>query len=48
MTRYSAFAIAREAMRGHSGWKRAWAKAQPKAHYDVIIIGAGGHGVATA
>ncbi|WP_375172626.1 sarcosine oxidase subunit beta family protein [Pseudooceanicola sp.] len=48
MTRYSAFAIAREAMRGHSGWKRAWAKAQPKAHYDVIIIGAGGHGLATA
>ena len=48
MKRYSAFAIVREAMRDHTGWKRAWAKAQPKAHYDVIIIGAGGHGLATA
>ncbi|WP_136637422.1 sarcosine oxidase subunit beta family protein [Pseudooceanicola onchidii] len=48
MKRYSAFAIAREAMRDHSGWKRAWEKAQPKARYDVIIIGAGGHGLATA
>jgi len=48
MTRYSAFAIAREAMRGHSGWKRAWAKAQPKPRYDVIVVGAGGHGLATA
>ncbi len=48
MKRYSAFAIAREALRDHTGWKRAWAKAQPKAKYDVIIVGAGGHGLATA
>ena len=48
MKRYSAFALAREALRDHSGWKRAWEKAQPKSHYDVIIIGAGGHGLATA
>ncbi|KGM48887.1 sarcosine oxidase subunit beta family protein [Pseudooceanicola atlanticus] len=48
MKRYSAFALAREALRDHTGWKRAWEKAQPKSHYDVIIIGAGGHGLATA
>ena len=48
MTRYSVFAIAREAMRQHSGWQRAWASPQPKPHYDVIIVGAGGHGLATA
>jgi sarcosine oxidase subunit beta len=48
MSRYSAFAIVREAMRGHSGWQRAWADAKPKAKYDVIIVGAGGHGLATA
>ncbi|MEM8693648.1 MAG: sarcosine oxidase subunit beta family protein [Pseudomonadota bacterium] len=48
MKRYSAFAIAREALRGHKGWERAWRKAEPKAGYDVIIIGAGGHGLATA
>ena len=48
MKRYSAFAIAREAFRQHSGWDRAWAKREPKKKYDVIIVGAGGHGLATA
>ncbi|PYG27535.1 sarcosine oxidase subunit beta family protein [Pelagimonas varians] len=48
MKRYSAFAIAREALRDHTGWDRAWRKAQPKKRYDVIIVGAGGHGLATA
>ncbi|MDF1668720.1 MAG: sarcosine oxidase subunit beta family protein [Roseovarius sp.] len=48
MRRYSAFAIAREAVRYHSGWERAWASPDPKKKYDVIIIGAGGHGLATA
>lgn len=48
MKRYSAFAIAREAARYHSGWGRAWASPEPKSKYDVVIIGAGGHGLATA
>jgi sarcosine oxidase subunit beta len=48
MKRYSAFAVAREAMRNHTGWDRAWAKREPKKKYDVIIVGAGGHGLATA
>ncbi|MDJ0825421.1 MAG: sarcosine oxidase subunit beta family protein [Rhodobacter sp.] len=48
MKRYSAFAIAREALRGHKGWERAWASPEPRATYDVVIIGAGGHGLATA
>ena len=48
MKRYSAFAIAREALRNHTGWTRAWGNPEPKSHYDVIIIGAGGHGLATA
>jgi len=46
--RYSAFAVAREALRNHMGWGRAWAAAQPKSSYDVIIVGAGGHGLASA
>ena len=46
MTRYSVFAIAREAMRNHMGWERAWASPEPKAAYDAIIVGAGGHGLA--
>ncbi|WP_299841231.1 sarcosine oxidase subunit beta family protein [uncultured Jannaschia sp.] len=48
MRRFSAFAIAREAMRNHEGWGRTWAKRPPAKRYDVIIVGAGGHGLATA
>ena len=48
MRRYSAFAVAREAARFHTGWERAWRSPQPKKKYDVIIVGAGGHGLATA
>ena len=48
MKPYSAFAVAREAARYHSGWERAWRSPMPKKSYDVIIVGAGGHGLATA
>ncbi|WP_428925409.1 sarcosine oxidase subunit beta family protein [Marinibacterium sp. SX1] len=48
MKRYSAFALVREALNDHKGWSRAWRHAQPKDRYDVIIVGAGGHGLATA
>ena len=48
MKRYSVFAVAREALRHHRGWGRAWRAPSPKGRYDVIIIGAGGHGLATA
>ncbi|MCF6304042.1 MAG: sarcosine oxidase subunit beta family protein [Rhodobacteraceae bacterium] len=48
MKRYSAFAIAKQARRQHSGWERAWRSPAAKAEYDVVIVGAGGHGLATA
>ncbi|MBY8975567.1 sarcosine oxidase subunit beta family protein [Rhodobacteraceae bacterium NNCM2] len=48
MQRYSEFAVAREAVRYHQGWERAWGNPEPKGRYDVIIIGGGGHGLATA
>jgi sarcosine oxidase subunit beta len=48
MRKYSGFALVREAMRAHKGWDRQWASPEPKPEYDVIIIGAGGHGLATA
>jgi sarcosine oxidase subunit beta len=48
MRKYSVFAIAREAMRGHKGWEAQWASPEPKKEYDVLIVGAGGHGLATA
>ncbi|MEZ5808836.1 MAG: sarcosine oxidase subunit beta [Zhengella sp.] len=48
MRKYSAFAIAREALRSHKGWEKQWDSPEPRASYDVIIVGAGGHGLATA
>ncbi len=45
---YSGFRILREALRGHRGWGPAWRDAAPKDHYDYVIIGGGGHGLATA
>jgi methylglutamate dehydrogenase subunit A len=48
MRKYSVFAIAREAMRGHKGWEEQWSSPEPRQEYDVIIVGAGGHGLATA
>jgi sarcosine oxidase subunit beta len=48
MKRYSALAIAREAARYHQGWERAWASPEPRKDYEIVIVGAGGHGLATA
>jgi sarcosine oxidase subunit beta len=46
--KYSAFSLVYEALRRHADWKPAWRNPEPKAEYDVIIIGGGGHGLATA
>ena len=48
LKRYSVFAIVREAMSYHQGWERAWPSPKPKRKYDVVIVGAGGLGLATA
>ena len=46
--RFSGFKIISEALSGHKGWDATWRDATPKSHYDYIIIGGGGHGLATA
>ncbi|QPC41975.1 sarcosine oxidase subunit beta family protein [Kaustia mangrovi] len=48
MKRYSIFSLARNAFNYHKDWQRAWRSPEPKSEYDVVIIGAGGHGLATA
>jgi len=46
--KYSALSVFWQGLTGHKGWPRAWRDPEPKPEYDVIIIGGGGHGLATA
>ena len=49
MNRYNAFRLIREGLTGHKGWQPAWRSlAEPKPSYDALVIGGGGHGLATA
>ena len=46
--RYSLLNLVRQAFSGHRDWRPAWRDAAPKPSYDAIVIGGGGHGLATA
>ena len=48
MSRYSLFNLFRHGLTGHTGWKPAWRHPEPKPAYDAVIVGGGGHGLATA
>ena len=46
--KYSIFSLARNALSHHAHWPRAWRSPAPKPRYDAVIVGGGGHGLATA
>ncbi|MAH85126.1 MAG: sarcosine oxidase subunit beta [Rhodospirillaceae bacterium TMED8] len=48
MTRYSIFSLARNALSNHQNWPKVWRSPEPKSRYEIVIIGGGGHGLATA
>ena len=48
MTHFSALSLLENALTGNKNWTEQWPDAQPKKEYDVIIVGAGGHGLGAA
>src|SRR5881396_464923 len=48
MQRFSLLSLAANALTGNKGWQEQWRSPEPKPAYDVVIVGAGGHGLATA
>lgn len=48
MQKYSGFGLLKHSLTHHENWQRVWRNPKPKKKYDVIIVGGGGHGLATA
>lgn len=48
MQTYSVWSLLRNGLSYHEGWQKQWRSPEPKREYDVVVVGAGGHGLATA
>jgi len=48
MKKYSVFSLIRNGLSYHQNWAEAWRSPEPKAEYDAVVVGGGGHGLATA
>ena len=48
MTKFNAWNVFKNGLNGQTGWSRQWRDSEPKPNYDVIIVGGGLHGLATA
>lgn len=48
MQHYSIWSLLRNGLSYHEGWQRQWRSPPPQSEYDVVVVGAGGHGLATA
>ena len=48
LRRYNAFNLFRQGLKGHGDWAPAWRHPEPKPFYDAVVVGGGGHGLATA
>lgn len=48
MQHFSIWSLLRNGMSYHEGWQKQWRSPEPKREYDAVVVGAGGHGLATA